>query len=243
METLPYLCSLTSLNISENPDRVGSVVKLFQALKKHGKLESLDITDIPLGRDDATALFDLVQSSSCLQELKLGFFELKSIGDVQTSQTVSPGELVRTLLLPSSLQALSFLRFSTTLIDIVTISDNIHSLYLHYDSCLEDESLPASSDITSQIKGGTKLSHILRTNTALRQLALLLTLDEEELHDILHSLKANCSLEVLVLSNDYHLDYFSELEQEEIDPRIEFLSELLIYPPLFYTFLYSPFCL
>ena len=222
---IPYLCNLTSLNISENPNCVGSVVKLFQALKKHGKLESLDITDIPLGSDDTTALFDLVQSSGCLRDLRLGFFTLKSIGDVQTVdfvQTVSPGELVRTLLLPSSLQALSFLRFPTTLNDIVTISDNIHSLYLQYDSCLEDESLPASSDITSQIKGGTKLSHILRTNTSLRQLALLVPLDEEELHDILHSLNANCSLEVLVLSDDYHSEYFSELEQEEIDPRIEF---------------------
>ena len=42
-ECIPYLHSLTSLNISGNSGGDGSLVKLLEALKEHGKLQTLDV--------------------------------------------------------------------------------------------------------------------------------------------------------------------------------------------------------
>ena len=71
-ECIPYLHSLTSLDISGNPGGDGSLVKLFQALREHGKLQTLDMTYISLGLDDVAALADLVRPSSSLRKLEVG---------------------------------------------------------------------------------------------------------------------------------------------------------------------------
>ena len=85
------------------------------------------------------------------------------------------------------------------------------------------ESYPPSTQ-TANIgtKGGTKLSHILRGNTSLKELILDIPLDKDEVHDIIDSLKDNHSLERLVLSHVYHSQYFSLKEQQALDHRIRF---------------------
>ena len=45
VDYVPHLHSLTSLDISGNPGGVGSTVKLLQALKQLGKLETLNMTN------------------------------------------------------------------------------------------------------------------------------------------------------------------------------------------------------
>ena len=50
----------------------GGLVKLFQALKGHGKLQALDMTNISMCMDDVAALADLVQPSSSLRKLVVG---------------------------------------------------------------------------------------------------------------------------------------------------------------------------
>ena len=64
---------------------------------------------------------------------------------------------------------------------------------------------------------GSSLSCILRGNTSLKQLTLHIPLDEDEVHDIIGSLKDNDSLERLNLSEKYHSHYDLRL-----DHRISF---------------------
>ena len=64
------------------------------------------------------------------------------------------------------------------------------------------------------------MSHILRGNTSLKRLTLRIPLDEDEVHDIIDSLKDNNSLERLELSEEYHSQYFSESEKHALDTRI-----------------------
>ena len=54
------------------------------------------------------------------------------------------------------------------------------------------------------VKGGTKLSHVLRENTSLKTLELHIPLDNDEVQDILDSLKDNHSLERLELCEECH---------------------------------------
>ena len=58
-----------------------------------------------------------------------------------------------------------------------------------------------------RIKGGTKL----RENTPLKELYLIILLDDDEVQDIIDSLKDNTCLERLVWFEEYHSQYFSEL--------------------------------
>ena len=71
-ECIPYLHSLTSLDISGNQGGDGSLLKLFQALREHGKLQTLDMSHLTIGMDDVAALTRLIQPSSSLRELAVG---------------------------------------------------------------------------------------------------------------------------------------------------------------------------
>ena len=207
-ECIPYLHSLTLLNITGNPGGDGSLVKLLKALREHGKLQTLDMSHIAIGMDDVAALAGLLQSSSNLRELRVG----GSDGPPLATDVVN--QLVRTVLSPSSLNAVTIHGCEYPLDGIETISDNI-SFYLNTSS----HQLTANP---SRVKGGTKLSHILRGNTSLKKLKLHIPLDKDEVHDIIDSLKDNHSLEELELSRTYHSQYFSESEQEALFPRVIF---------------------
>ena len=212
-ECIPYLHSLTSLNISGNPGGDGNLVKLLQALKKHGKLQTLYMNEISIGMDDVAALVDLVKSSSNLRELV--------VGNRHRQRALSPDveqQLVKTVLSPSSLETV-WVR--TDLIHpleyLETISDSITYLAL--------VSIP-NIDLTpkySMAMGANKLSYILRKNTSLKELDLLVPLNNGTLHDLLESLKDNRSLEKLKLSHDFHSGYISKSENRTMDPRIVYI--------------------
>ena len=211
-ECIPYLNSLTSLNIRVNPGGNGSLVKLFQALRKHGKLQTLDMSKISIGMDDDVgALAGLLQSSNNLRELRVGGSYSSPLA------TDVANQLVRTVLSPSSLNRVGIGGCGYPLDCIETISDNISSLAFYHsrDSKLNTSPrLPTANP--SKVKGGTKLSHILRWNTSLKRLKLIIPLDKDEVYDIIDSLKDNHSLEWLVLPEEYHSQYFSELEQKAL---------------------------
>lgn len=95
---IPYLHSLTSLNISGNPGGDGSLIKLLEALKEHGKLYILDMQCIAIGMDDSTALADIVESSSSLKVLDASGCHQSLLSDVK--------EQLERLLLSSSLETL-----------------------------------------------------------------------------------------------------------------------------------------
>ena len=86
----------------------------------------------------------------------------------------------------------------------MVISDNISSLTFYYHpfdlKLITSPHQPTANP--SRVKGGTKLSHILRGNTSLKYLTLKIALDKDEVHDIIDSLKDNHSLERLVLSKN-----------------------------------------
>ena len=199
-ECIPYLHSLTSLNISNNPGGDGSLVKLLKALRKHGKLQTLDMDRISIiGMDDVVALAGLLQSSSNLRELDVGG-RYGSCGPPLATDVVN--QLVRTVLSPSSLNTVIIGGYKCPLDGIETISDNISSLIFHYPprglKIFPSPHQPTANP--SRVKGGTKLSHILRGNTSLKELSLDIPLDKDEVHDIIDSLKDNHSLEGLWLS-------------------------------------------
>ena len=240
-ECIPYLHSLTSLSISSNP-RHGSVKLLF-ALKKHGKLQRLRMK-IAIDMDIVAALGGLLQSSSSLRELVVSEFESwKSTESQMIAESYLTGSqvkkrLVRTVLSPSSLNTVIIVGHYP-LDDIETISDSINSLTF---CCEEDHAftfeeddisvswhlsgiMPYLSRVTSSlnplwVKGGTKLSHILRENTSLKEVKLHIPLEKDEVQDIIDSLKDNHSLKKLELSTNYHSQYFSESEKQALDPRV-----------------------
>ena len=189
-ECIPYLHSLTSLDIQGNLGGDGSLVKLFQALRNHRKIQKLDMTDIAIGMDDVAALTDLVKTSSSLRELTVGgSLSGPLAADVEK-------QLVRTVLLPSSLNIVTIRYCEYPLDDIETISDNILTLTFKDKQNISPHPLTADP---SRVKGGTKLSHIFRKNTSLKELKLHIPLDKDEVHDILDSLKDNVSLEKMEL--------------------------------------------
>ena len=213
-ECIPYLHSLTSLNISGNPGGDGSLVKLLKALRKHGKLQTLDMHRISIGMNDVVTLADLVQSSTSLKTLTVG-----SSAHSPLSSDVEQQLVVK--IIPSS-SSLETVWVRTDLIHpleyLDSISDSI--TYLALVSVSHKELIPKSS----VAKGGTKLSYILRKNTSLKELKLHIPLDKDEVHNILDSLNDNHSLEKLKLSRYYHSQYFSKSEQASIllDPRVIF---------------------
>ena len=205
-ECIPYLHSLTSLDIGDNPGGDGSLVKLLKALREHGKLQTLDMDRISIGMDDIAVLTDLVQSSSNLRELAVGGSEPPLATDVANT-------LLRTVLSPSSLNRVTIGGWGYPLDGIETISDTISYLAFYYWPRGSHPSTPNRS----RVKGGTKLSHILRQNTSLKELLFSIPLDKDEVDDIIDSLKDNHSLERLQL---YASEYFSESERKALDPRV-----------------------
>ena len=215
-ECIPYLDSLTSLDISGNPGGDGSLVKLLQALRKHGKLQTLDMHRISIGMDDVVTLADLVQSSTSLKTLMVGS---SAHSHIPLSSDVEQQLVVKIILSSSSLETVWVRTDLIHPLDYLdSISDSI--TYLALVSVFHKDLIPKSS----VAKGGTKLSYILRKNTSLKELKLHIPLDKDEVHSILDSLNDNHSLEKLKLSRYYHSQYFSKSEQASIllDPRVIF---------------------
>lgn len=217
-ECIPYLTSLISLDVSSNP---GSTAKLLQALKRHGKLQNLDMQHTLGSRDDVVALLDLVQPPSCLRVLSVS-------SKVNADQSAPQEGLTKSVLSQSSLDTLKIQLTSSDespLDYIETISASITNLELNSSTSECPTSSPhqpldQSSTKSSRVKGGTKLSRILRENTSLKDLKLNIPLDREEVRDIVCSLEDNHSLEKLELSTQYHSKYLSEHETKELDSRI-----------------------
>ena len=212
-----YLHSLTSLGISGNPGGDGSLVKLLKALREHGKLQTLYMSGISIGMDDVEALAGLLQSSSNLRDLDIGEF----YGPPLATDVVN--QLVRTVLSPSSLNTVTIEGCKYSLDGIETISDNISDLIFATRNLKINPSPHQPTAKPCKVKGvHAMLSHILRGNTSLKRLVLYISLDKDEVHDIIDSLKDNHSLERLWLAKLYHSQYFSESERQALYPRVIF---------------------
>ena len=229
-DSIPYLDSLTSLSIIDNPGGIGSTVKLLRALRQHGKLETLYMSNIAIGMEDVAALSDLIKSPGSLRELSVGDFQSKRLVMIASlhrhdDTRIPPDvlqQLFRTVLSSSSLETLSiryFIHFSTFPLDhIEIISGSLTTItFMALISPLDSSppfSFPQSSSsaqllsvntspeqLTANrgVKGGTKLSRILRENTSLRVLKLCIPLDTDEVRDIVDSLEDNHSLKKLAL--------------------------------------------
>ena len=221
-ECIPYLYSLTSLDIGGNPGGDGSLVKLLKALREHGKLQTLVMSYTTIGIDDVAALAGLLQSSSNLRQLAVGGSHRPPLATDVSNQ------LVRTVLSPSSLNRVIIWKCEYPLDGIETINDSISSLSFIQPFDLKWEQNTSPHPLTanpSRVKGGTKLSHILRGNTSLKELRLHIPLDKDEVCDIIDSLKDNHSLWWLELSEIYHSQYFSESERQALDPRVRFSTQ------------------
>ena len=218
-ECIPFLHSLTSLDISDNPGGDGSLVKLFLALRKHGKLQTLCMYGIKqIGLGDVAALADLIQPSSTLRELGVG---IPQSPDVHLGDIVKL--LVRTVLSHSSLNTVRIKGCKYPLDGIDTIGVNISSLTFYHPPDSElDTCVNPMTAYHNRVKVGTNLSHILRENISLKELTLNIPLDRDEVYCIIDSMKDNDSLEKLELSEKLHSQYLSETEGKASDHRVTF---------------------
>ena len=208
-DSIPHLPSLTSLDISGYPGGVGSMVKLLRALIKHGKLETLAMRNVVIGSDDVKALSDLIQASGSLRELTVGIIKL--------FQSLVFQRLLMTVLSTSSLETLHITyhnhRLGLDQIEIIPQPQSSFSApFLPVNTC------PEKPTANLGVKGASKLGRIVRKKTSLKVLKLFIPLNRDQLHDIIHSLEDNHSLQQLWL---YHSKYFSKSEQA-LDDRIHF---------------------
>ena len=195
-ECLPSLHSLTSLDVNEHAFATAGVAVLLQKLRDHRKLESLSLDGMDIGVDAANALVQL-----SLRKLNITV-DHNSLPAAEVYQ-----KLGRSLLSSTSLENLTMHNFSCTVLDSLDdISDNISTLNLHFHP---QSNYSRWSTAYPRVKYGTKISHILRRNTSLKELELKVPLDESEVCDILHSLEDNHTLEKLVLVDDDYIDSFA----------------------------------
>ena len=152
-ECIPYLHSLTSLDIGKNPGGDGSLVRLLQALRRHEKLQTLYMSYIYfIGMDDLAALADLIQTSSSLRELEVGGCTL--VADVVQ-------QLLRTVLSPSSLNTVTIHGREHPLDGIETISVSISSLSFYHPP-LYISQLPADKQRTLFGRYSTSMNVVWR---------------------------------------------------------------------------------
>ena len=206
-DAVPYLSSLQSLDISDNPGGNRSTAKLLQSLGKHQRIESLRMVDTGIGMDDIEALSGVVCQSASLKELYIGRYKNMAPECVP--------QLVRTVLSPSSLKVLDVrIPSSVSPLDYVeSISDNL--TWLQFGAWSKQLPMEPSG------KGGIQLSNILKENTSLKGLSLHIPLKDTEVRAIIESLKNNHTLTRLRLSEEYHAQFFSESERLALDCHIE----------------------
>ena len=205
-DALPLLSSLKVLEITFNPGGNGSTVKLLQALGKHPTVEQLRMHGTGIGRDDVMALCEVVQPSGSLRELTIGRdTDLSPECVQQVVRTMLSLPLLRTLwmFIPSSVSPLDY---------IETISNNLIGLGFWATG--------TSSEHPTELSCNTFIN-ILKENATLEVLEITIPLGSTEVRAIVESLKHNHTLTRLLLSERYHHQYFSELEREALDHRIE----------------------
>ena len=129
---------------------------------------------------------------------------------------------MQAVLSPSSLEILYIYDAgrSSRLDYVESVSDSIRTL-VFYKMVADHSGLMWLKVNPSKGKGGTKFSRILRKNTSLKRVALIIPLSKNEVYDLVHSLEDNHSLEELVL-HEVHYTYFPKSELQALDPRLKF---------------------
>ena len=197
---IPSLHSLTSLDLKGYVFAAASVAVLLQALRDHRKLESLSLSGMDIDVDAANALVQL-----SLRELKIISPMAMVLHEPPAAEVYQ--KLGQSLLSSASLEKLTMCNFSCTVLDgIDDISDSISTLNLHF---LPRIKLSRWSTADPRVKYGTKISHILRGNTSLKELYLTMELDKDEVCEILHSLEMNHTLENVVLLDENRSSYMN----------------------------------
>ena len=207
-DLIPFLPSLISLNINENPGGGnGSIVKLLKALGGHTTIEDIDVRDIGIGNLDVNALSEVVKPSGSLKDLKIG-----TTGDKCNEFSPETWQLlVRTVLSHSSLTRLRLHvpRSFSPLEHIETISDSLSFLEIVKMEVNEVHTTAPSARTTA-------LANALKSNTTLKHLHLDIPLKREEVLEIVESLNQN-SIRTLQLNEKY----FSKTEINTLDnPKI-----------------------
>ena len=169
-------------------------------MRDHGKLESLSLSGMDIDIDVARALVQL-----SLKELNIISPMAMVLHEPPAAEVYQ--KLGRSLLSSTSLERLTMYNFSRTVLDSIDdISDNISTLNLDF--------LPRTDFSwwsTADPKYGTKISHILRGNTSLKELRLKMQLYKDEVCDILHSVEDNHTLEKLVLVDDGYISSYTNV--------------------------------
>ena len=199
---IPELHSLKTLKIDDNPGVPGSLVALMEALKTHGKLETFTMYTPNLGIKDISALLAIMKSSKNLTRLEVGSWP--------TSTPEIEREMVKTVLLPSSVKHVTIYALKESILgSIEVVSNNLESLTL-WDMSWRQE--PSSDN-------AIRLCTALGENTSLKHLNLRIQFNQQELENILLWLKENNNLKTLKLLREMR-----KLipESEEMDPRISF---------------------
>ena len=202
--SIPFLPSLEILDISNNLGAIGAMENLLLALIRHGKLQSVNMTDIPIDMKDVVVLSKLVQPSGSLRELHVGSMP----SSIYRSSISLHKNLEDAVLKPSSLIKVGIM---TQCSGVESISENITSLAI------------VSPDQHQQVIGaGDKWSKLLAENTSLKELKLHIAFGKDDLHAIVGSLEVNSSLKRLELSKKLHYHHYTSLMFKELRPRLSF---------------------
>ena len=191
-------------------------------------IKDLEVSNAPIttvsgmGIDDVNALSQVIHSLGSLKDLWVGDGDMSAECVHQMVRTVLSQSSLRTLLVfvPKSVSPLDY---------IETISDSLTELTFLTDSSSggPNPNLPSSQPLSAHICecfSSTKLCDIMKMNTTLKELALIIPLEKNEVYDIIKSLQHNHTLTTLKLSQEYHSHYSSESEQPALDNRIKWLD-------------------
>ena len=212
-DLIPLLPSLTSLDINTNPGGNGSIVRLLKALGGHTTIEDLDMRHIGIGNLDVIALSEVVKPSGSLKYLNIGSHLDRFCNEFSPEIWKL---LVRTVLSPSSLTRLMLYvhKSFSPLEHIETISDSLFSLEIRsFDFDRHEVHTAAPNARTTS----TALANVLKSNTTLKRVRLLMPLKMEEVVEIVESLNQNSFLTL-------EKQYSSETERNALEnPQIKWM--------------------
>ena len=203
-KSIAFLPSLELLDISDNVGATGAVGELLTSLCGHEKLQTLNMTDIPLDFDDIVALSKLLQFSSSLKELHVG-----SMTGGTDRLSLSLYEQLETIVLQSS--SLEKVGIITQRESVKSISDSVISLAI----VTPDHQQPVAG-------AGHRWSRLISENTFLENLKLHVAFVRDELQAIVSCLEVNHSLKTLELSKKLHSLHFTHSMCVALKPRVVF---------------------
>lgn len=232
---IPSKTSLEELDVRGNPLAPGGMVPLLRSLKNVPSLRTLNIINTKIGREDLTALFDLVQSHGKLRELRIGDEGMTA----ECIETIVDGIFAKSSLKSVHLWLMDLSPSMSAISRLLQTNSNLETLEMHgckiggsgsrslarsltHNSTLKKLVLsmfdvPVSDQVGTE--GATEFAEMLKTNEALEQFEILFdkSLCRTGSMSLVKSLELNNTIKHIKIPQHY----FSPVEVMSIGKRVE----------------------